>query len=163
MWFSMAVMACGEMAAEATIGICSEYGCSRSSRVSSARDSCSSIRVATGVISGAISDWTVMAVSDSEQDDPPAAPDPRPAPPGAAWDWPAHRTGADDCVADNDAALPAQARSESSPGQRRRLFSHCYRIRVRRGAEGVFRGLRGEPHKALRDFELAVFGAQTFK
>src|SRR5215510_1009026 len=155
MWPSMAVIACGEMAAEATIGMRSEYGCSRSSRVNSARASCSSIRVATG----AISDWTVIAFSDSEQNDPPAPPDPHSVSPGTAGDG----VGADDCVADRGAASPDQARSESSPGHCRRLFSHCLRIRGRRGAESVLSGRRGEPHKAPRNFELAVFGAQSFK
>jgi len=36
------------------------------------------------------------------------------------------------------------------------------RIRGRRGAESIFCGRRGEPNKASLNFELVVFGAQSF-
>ena len=36
-------------------------------------------------------------------------------------------------------------------------------IRGRPGAESVLCGRRGEPNKASRNFELAVFGAQSLK
>jgi hypothetical protein len=37
------------------------------------------------------------------------------------------------------------------------------RIRGRRGAESILCGRRGETNKASRNFELAVFGAQSLK
>ena len=66
------------------------------------------------------------------------------------------------CVAESGGALPDQARSEYSPGHYRCSFSHSLRIRGRRGAEGILCGRRGQPNKASRNFELAVFGAQSF-